>query len=489
MSAAFLIFIVSIISIWARDNGEDIKSGFLEAFILCVTIVVVAIPEGLPLAVTISLAYSMRKMKKDQCLIRVLAACETMGNATNICSDKTGTLTLNVMTVVEGWFASQIYDQDSFIEAKISEKVQTIIAENCAINRTAYLVFKDSEGRELDKPMVIGKSTVDPLIRFSYSNALTLMVGNKTEGALIFMIRKWGFDYQLLRRNLFDDTIDRVFAFNSVKKRSSSVVHRADGSVRLYCKGASEVVLKDCSHYMDPDGNIVKMSESQRRDLENHINTMADQALRTLLLAHKDYPSASALPSDWHDNPPDGSNLCCDCIVGIIDPLRPNVKEAVAAAQMAGVQVRMVTGDNLATAKAIARKCGILTEGGIAMEGPTFRNMTPKEVDAILPRLQVLARSSPDDKFLLVTRLNGHSLPANKDEWTAKFANRSDVSWDTHRDLLMPGYKEEWEASRPEGGQVVGVTGKHPEDETTWESLSQRYLLIMFSLSYRRWNE
>lgn len=153
-------------------------------------------------------------------------------------------------------------------------------------------------------------------------------------------------------------------------------------------------------------------------------------------------------------------DLCCDCIVGIIDPLRPNVKEAVASAISAGVQVRMVTGDNLATAKAIARKCGILTEGGIAMEGPVFRKMAPKDVDAILPRLQVLARSSPEDKFLLVSRLNGHSIPANKEEWDAKFVDRNDVTWETHRDLLMPGYREEWEASRPDGGQVVGVTGK-----------------------------
>lgn len=157
MIAAFLIFVVEIISIWARHHGNDVKTGFLEAFILCVTIVVVAIPEGLPLAVTISLAFSMRKMKRDQCLIRVLAACETMGNATNICSDKTGTLTLNVMTVVEGWFADVIYDQDSFSKATISETVQQVIAENCALNRTAYLVYKDSDGRTLDKPIVIGK--------------------------------------------------------------------------------------------------------------------------------------------------------------------------------------------------------------------------------------------------------------------------------------------------------------------------------------------
>jgi len=146
-----------VIGIWARHNGENVKEGFLESFILCVTIVVVAIPEGLPLAVTISLAFSMRKMKKDQCLIRVLAACETMGNATNICSDKTGTLTLNQMTVVEGWFADTIFDQDSFLHKNVNEKAQQVIVENCSLNRTAYLVHKDSDGKSLDRPIVIGK--------------------------------------------------------------------------------------------------------------------------------------------------------------------------------------------------------------------------------------------------------------------------------------------------------------------------------------------
>merc|ERR1711968_148481 len=114
-----------------------------------------------------------------------------------------------------------------------------------------------------------------------------------------------------------------------------------------------------------------------------------------------------------------------DCIVGIIDPLRSDVKEAVKTAQEAGVTVRMITGDNIATAKAIARQCGILTEGGEAIEGPTFRTMTPKAVDAILPRLQVMGRSSPDDKFLLVTRLNGKKVPATEKAWKEFHTHRN----------------------------------------------------------------
>ncbi|RYH15829.1 HAD family hydrolase [archaeon] len=443
MVVAIATFIALVVSIWLRHNGEDIITNFVKAFIIAVTIVVVSIPEGLPLAVTLALAYSTKKMYQDQCFIRVLAACETMGNATNICSDKTGTLTENRMTVVEGWFADTAVDQDTFAKAPFSESVKTILAEQISINRSAYLVYKDQDGNVMERPQIIG---------------------NKTEGALIMMIRAWGVDYEEVKAKNYHEGTDRVYNFNSAKKRSTAVVHKPDGSVRIYCKGASEWILKDCTHYLSPSSQEMPMTNEKRLALERHINGMAENALRTLCLAHRDFKSVSDLPAKWEDNPPDNANLVLDCIVGIIDPLRSDVKEAVRVAQEAGVTVRMVTGDNIATACAIARQCGILTPTGLAMEGPTFRKMKPKDVDAILPRLQVLARSSPDDKFLLVTRLNGYGIPEDKEAWEKKFKDREGVTWEKDRDLLMPGYREEWEESRPEGGQVVGVTGDGTND-------------------------
>jgi magnesium-transporting ATPase (P-type) len=145
-------------------------------------------------------------------------------------------------------------------------------------------------------------------------------------------------------------------------------------------EGATEWVLADCSHFLDSNGQPRPLTDQKRSELDTHILNMANMALRTLLLAHRDFPSPNDLPSDWESNPPDNANLCCDCIVGtlivhirvtqtyrllyptgIIDPLRSDVKEAVRIAQNAGVVVRMVTGDNIATACAIARQCGILT--------------------------------------------------------------------------------------------------------------------------------
>ena len=432
-----------IIYVWARPSELTVAEGIINAFILAVTVVVVSIPEGLPLAVTIALAYSTKRMYQDQCFIRVLAACETMGNATNICSDKTGTLTENRMTVVEGWFANNIVNQDEFSKMSMNETVQKLIVDHVVTNRSAYLVRVNNEGKRLDRPQIIG---------------------NKTEGALIMMIESWGFVYEEVYEKIFKQGKDKVFSFNSAKKRATSIVHQPDGSVRLFCKGASEWILKDCTHYTDRNGTSVALTAEKRSDLDKHILSMAENALRTLCLAHRDFKSPADLPANWEEVPPDAENLHLDCIVGIIDPLREDVKEAVRVAQQAGVTVRMVTGDNIATACAIARQCGILTPTGLAAEGPVFRKMKPKDVDAILPRLQVLARSSPDDKFLLVTRLNGYGIPENKEEWEKKFKDRDDVTWEKDRDNLLPGYREEWEETRPEGGQVVGVTGDGTND-------------------------
>jgi P-type Ca2+ transporter type 2C len=445
MAAAVLTFTALVINIWAIHHGEEVLHGFISAFIQGVVIVVVAIPEGLPLAVTIALSYSTSKMYQDQCFIRVLAACETMGNATNICSDKTGTLTENRMTVVAGWYADNKFTQESFKEHKLSAPVTKIIAEHACISRTAYLVYNDSEGNPLPAPSVIG---------------------NKTEGALLMLAKKWGYNDENTRSENFNDKKDKVFAFNSSKKRSSTIVHRKDGSITVFCKGASEWVIQDCTHFTDPDGNVKPLTDEKRKELEEFINSMAVQALRTLTLTHKNYASGAAdLPSDYMENPPDHSDLVLDCIVGIIDPLRGDVVEAVRIAQGAGVTVRMVTGDNLATAKAIARQCGIYKDGnGIGIEGPDLRKMTPAELDKILPVLQVVGRSSPDDKYLLVTRLNGHGVPANQADWEAKHKDKTGVTWDTHKDKLLPGYREEWEATRPGGGQVVGVTGDGTND-------------------------
>mmetsp|Transcript_12190 Transcript_12190/g.19866 ORF Transcript_12190/g.19866 Transcript_12190/m.19866 type:complete len:1099 (+) Transcript_12190:101-3397(+) len=446
---AALTFAALMAMIWVEHDsptGGQISKGVIHAFIMAVTIVVVAIPEGLPLAVTIALAYSSRKMYEDQNLIRTLAACETMGNATTICSDKTGTLTENRMTVVAGWFAGAETDELEGVKAlgaSLSAEVRDLIVGNVAVNNATTVLKVDKDGRPLAKPVIQGSAT---------------------EGALLAMAEGWGVDPVARREETFDPARDCAFPFNSTKKRSTAVVVRPDGKVRLYVKGASEIILANCVARTAAGGAAEALTEADRRALGLRLSQMADQALRTIAVAHRDFASADELPANWKEGVGelDTEGLVLDCLVGIQDPLRGDVREAVATAQRAGVVVRMVTGDNIQTARAIARQCGILTADGIALEGPDFRKMTPAQVDRILPKLQVLARSSPDDKYLLVTRLNGQGLPKDQASWEEQHPG---LSWGGDRDLVLPGYREEWAAGRgKDGGHVVGVTGDGTND-------------------------
>ena len=220
-------------------DPDHASKEIIHAFIIAVTIIVVAIPEGLPLAVTIALAYSTGKMYDDKCNIRHLAACETMGNATNICSDKTGTLTENQMNVVAGYFQGKYYHIDEYKEcvpAKLTDNAKEIISDNTSLNRDCHIRWHDDKGQPLHKPEI---------------------TGSKTESALMLMAHDWGYDYLATLDAKFKLDHDQFFAFNSNKKRSCCVVHKPDGGVRVYVKGASEWIMKDCTSQMDTKGATV----------------------------------------------------------------------------------------------------------------------------------------------------------------------------------------------------------------------------------------
>jgi P-type Ca2+ transporter type 2C len=443
MGAAAATF-VAMLAIWyaypeQRDPSLNIYEYVLKAFIMAVTIVVVAVPEGLPLAVTLSLAYSTQKMMLDNNLIRVLAACETMGNATNICSDKTGTLTQNRMTVVQGWVAGHFYAAAPPSRSELPAACVELICEGIAVNSTANVAVSKVAGE------------------------LPIVNGNKTEGALLMMMANdFQTDYISLRTRFNAARGDRLFTFSSARKRMSVLLangkHGGAKSGICYTKGAAEIIVGCCDKYMDARGEEKKLTPAVRAELLAAIAGMAKNALRAIALAHRTVATVSTdLTTESLE-----TGMTIDGIFGIKDPLRPDVKEAVQQCQEAGIFVRMVTGDNIDTAKAIATECGILTDGGIAMEGPAFRKLTPAQLDAVLPHLQVLARSSPDDKHTLVTRLNGTALPEDEAAWQAL---HPEANWATDRALLLPGYREEWTSARPDGvGEVVGVTGDGTND-------------------------
>ncbi|KAI3750311.1 hypothetical protein L2E82_20945 [Cichorium intybus] len=353
-------------------NSSDALT-MLDYFATAVTIIVVAVPEGLPLAVTLSLAFAMKKLMNDKALVRHLSACETMGSSTNICTDKTGTLTTNHM-IVDKIFVSD-KKKDVNAPSELPENVSKVLLQ-CIFECTNSEVVKGQDGK-------------------------TSILGTPTESAILEYGLHIGGDFGTVRSEI---KLLKMEPFNSAKKRMSVLTELPGGQIRAFCKGASEIVLKMCDKYLDGSGESVVMSEEKVRFITGVINEFAANALRTLCLAYVDVESGFDMKKELPDC---GYTLVA--VVGIKDPVRPGVREAVETCLAAGITVRMVTGDNINTARAIAKECGILTEGGLAIEGPVFRAKSEDEKREIAPKIQVMARSSPTDKLKLVEHLRGLS--------------------------------------------------------------------------------
>ncbi|KAJ8983080.1 hypothetical protein NQ317_007122 [Molorchus minor] len=384
---------------WKNSYANDL----VRYFIIGVTVLVVAVPEGLPLAVTLSLAYSVKKMMKDNNLVRHLDACETMGNATAICSDKTGTLTTNRMTVVQSYICEQLcktMPKYSDIPSNIGELIIQGIAVNCAYT---LRVMPPDEVNELPK-----------------------QVGNKTECALLGFVLGLGKNYQTVRDDIPEEMFTRVFTFNSVRKSMSTVIPRPGGGFRLYTKGVPL--------YTVHDGRLEKFTrDMQERLLKQVIEPMACDGLRTICVAYREFVPGKAEINqvhienepNWEDEENIVNNLTCLCVVGIEDPVRPEVPDAIRKCQKAGITVRMVTGDNVNTARSIATKCGIVkpNEDFLILEGKEFnkriRDSTGEVqqhlLDKVWPKLRVLARSSPTDKFTLVKGIIDSKVSENRE--------------------------------------------------------------------------
>ncbi|KAM8758913.1 plasma membrane calcium-transporting ATPase 2 isoform 1-T9 [Rhynchonycteris naso] len=373
---------------WLPECTPVYVQYFVKFFIIGVTVLVVAVPEGLPLAVTISLAYSVKKMMKDNNLVRHLDACETMGNATAICSDKTGTLTTNRMTVVQAYIGDVHYKEipdPSSINDKTMELLVNAIAINSAY--TTKILPPEKEG------------------------ALPRQVGNKTECGLLGFVLDLKQDYEPVRCQMPEEKLYKVYTFNSVRKSMSTVIKLPDESFRMYSKGASEILLKKCCKILSATGEARVFRPRDRDEMvKKVIEPMACDGLRTICVAYRDFPSSPE--PDWDNENDILNDLTCICVVGIEDPVRPEVPEAIRKCQRAGITVRMVTGDNINTARAIAIKCGIIHPGEdfLCLEGKEFNQRIRNEkgeieqerIDKIWPKLRVLARSSPTDKHTLV---------------------------------------------------------------------------------------
>ena len=343
---------------WSGDEALEM----LEFFAIAVTIVVVAVPEGLPLAVTLSLAFAMKKMMNDKALVRHLAACETMGSSTCICSDKTGTLTTNHMAVVKSCICMNVKEVREPLDADCLRSELPVSAVKILLQS----IFNNTGGE-----VVVNKSGESEIL------------GTPTDTALLEFGLSLGGNFHAERQA---SKLLKVEPFNSVKKRMGVVLELPEGGLRAHCKGASEIILAACDKVINANGEIVPLDEATINYLNDTINQFANEALRTLCLAYIELENGFSV-----ENPIPVSGYTCIGVVGIKDPVRPGVKESVAVCRSAGITVRMVTGDNINTAKAIARECGILTDDGIAIEGPEFREKSEEEMLKIIPKLQVIS--------------------------------------------------------------------------------------------------
>jgi Ca2+-transporting ATPase len=357
----------------------------LSAFMYMVIVIVVAVPEGLPMSVTVSLALAMQKMTKANSLVRQLVACETIGSATVIASDKTGTLTQNKMQVVRLGLDGKVFDHGTPEWVKPDPDAGwpraglpiNWVALNAAVNSTAHL--EEKEGK-------------------------VLPVGNSTEASLLQWLRDSGLDYRKLRLQF--EPLYQIH-FSSERKRMTSVVRYGDRIVTLV-KGAPEYVLDQCGRYAAGDGTAHELTAEARENIKAQLKDAAGHAMRTLGFAYAVLPDG--VPTDA-----DGLHECKEKLeeglifagfCAIRDPLRDDVPEAVRKCRQAGIEVKMVTGDNIETAKAIGKQIGLLDRpDAVVLTGPEFKAKTDEELLAVLPKMTILSRAQPLDKYRLVRLL------------------------------------------------------------------------------------
>ncbi|WWC70446.1 calcium-translocating P-type ATPase, PMCA-type [Kwoniella pini CBS 10737] len=419
-SALMIRFFVQLKTNPDRSPNDKAQS-FIQILIIAVTLVVVAVPEGLPLAVTLALAFATKRMTKQNLLVRVLGSCETMANATVVCTDKTGTLTQNEMTVVagslgvHGKFVKDLSDNAARSNANDVEGEQ--IRDDFAFEMDDINQVASSELTSLFNEAICINSTA---FEDKDEDGNLSFVGSKTETALLKFAKAAGWADWKKTREAYP--VVQMIPFSSELKAMGVVVKIGD-RYRLYIKGASEVLTKKCNTHVvvsqdrQAHDDSIQVANFDERTMNNIMKTIifyANQSLRTIALCYKDFESwppsgKSSKGSSTGEVPYEeiAYDMTLIAVTGIEDPLRPGVREAVEKCQKAGVAVKMCTGDNVLTARSIANQCGIFTPGGVIMEGPLFRKLSDAERLEIVPRLQILARSSPEDKRLLVQTLKG----------------------------------------------------------------------------------
>lgn len=349
-SAAAIVFAIEVLQFVM--NGQLNLDTVSDAFITSIVLIVAAVPEGLPTIVAVSLALNIIKMSKENALVKKMIACETIGCVNIICSDKTGTLTENRMTVQKIYTGGELIDPEQLKDE--------MLLKNYCINSNANISEEDG----------------------SWS-----FIGNPTEGSLLAAAAKAGVDYQELRQAA---DIVRVFPFSSQNKDMSTIV-RENGKEILYVKGNPEKIISLCTG----------ISEEEKEKNFHLMEEFQNKAGRLLAFAHKE------LEGQYNDEEQDEveQGLIYDGFVVISDPLSSDVYESIRNCRSAGIEVKMLTGDNIRTARAIANELHMLDDDHIAVEAADIEKLTDEELKETLKKIQVIARSTPLVKMRVVKLL------------------------------------------------------------------------------------
>lgn len=368
-----LVFLISIYRMYV--GGTMNFNAIQESFSTSIALIVAAVPEGLPTMIAITLALNMKKMASLNALVKKLDACETIGAINVICSDKTGTLTENKMSVRELW------SNGDFVDPLLVKEEDDLII-NFALNGTANLEVKD------------GKSE---------------FIGNPTECALLSCINK---NTNLLDYDKIRDKYHTVhqYAFSSSRKMMSTVIEKGDIHV-IYTKGAPEKIL-DLSTKVLVNGQIVELTEESKAQINNEIEQLQSKARRVIGFGYKNVGGNYEYENENIEN-----DFIFLGFVGIADPLRADVYGAIEKCTMAGIDFKMLTGDNIVTATAIATELGVVKEDSLILEAKDIEKMSDEQLIEKLPRIVVIARSTPETKERVVCLLKkiGHAVAVTGD--------------------------------------------------------------------------
>ena len=381
-SAAAIVFLIQIIQ-FAMNHTISLDT-VSEAFITSIVLIVAAVPEGLPTIVAVSLALNIIKMSRENALVKKMIACETIGCVNIICSDKTGTLTENKMTVQKIYAGGRLLDPEDLAFPAKTPAEASLQPEEARTAREA--------DAPADAPSAIDRETARALLRnycinsnadITWEDGSWTFIGNPTECALLAAAHKAGSDYQQLRK---EADIVRIFPFSSQNKDMSTIVNEG-GRLMLYTKGNPEKILSLCSN----------VSAEETAHIQKLMENFQDKAGRLLAFAHKELACFNGEKQQELEQ-----DLHYDGFVAISDPLSPDVYDSIRDCRRAGIEVKMLTGDNIRTARAIAEELHMLEDGHLAVEASEIESMSDEELKKALPDISVIARSTPLVKMRVV---------------------------------------------------------------------------------------